>query len=169
MDGGFDATALERGYAFLDECPDRLLETAIILPIGDLRQRVHGIRAWRDALLDGRLPSADVWPPAEVAAPVRHALDTMGIVRFCRIGRSWSTNFLTTFSMPFPARTRRFARRSRNGCVSWRRSNAFRPSSVRTSNVKPRGWRNGGERVPSAPRTFTVIFKNYSGKIYKNV
>lgn len=84
MNGGFDATALERGYAFLDECPERFLDTAVTLSIGDLRARVHGICAWRDALLDGRLPSADAWPPPEIAAPVRQALDAMEIVRFCK-------------------------------------------------------------------------------------
>ena len=84
MGGGFDATELERDYAFLDECPERFLDTAITLPIGDLPGRVLGIRAWRDALLNGRLPVADVWPGAEIAAPVRQALDAMGLVRFCK-------------------------------------------------------------------------------------
>ncbi len=80
----FDANALERGYAFLDECPERFLDTAITLPIGELPERVVGIRTWRDALLDGQLPAEDAWPQAEIAAPVRQALETMGLVRFCK-------------------------------------------------------------------------------------
>ena len=80
---GFDATALERSYAFLDECPEHLLADVIALPIGDLHERVRGVGAWRKALLGGRLPPAGTWPPAEIAMPVRLALDRMGLVRFC--------------------------------------------------------------------------------------
>lgn len=81
---GFDATALERSYAFLDECPKRLHDDVITLPIGDLRERVRGVVEWREALLEGRLPPDDIWPPPEIAAPVRQALDQKGLVRFCK-------------------------------------------------------------------------------------
>ena len=81
---GFDAAALERSYAFLDECPKRLLDDVITLSIGDLRERVRGVVEWREALLEGRLPPDDIWPPPETAAPVRQALDQMGLVRFCK-------------------------------------------------------------------------------------
>ena len=84
MNRGFDATALERGYAFLDRCPEHLLDDVIVLPIGDLRERVHGICAWREALLGGRLPSIGTWPPAGIAGPALQALDDMGIARFCK-------------------------------------------------------------------------------------
>ena len=80
----FDAGSLERSYAFLDECPEHLLDDVITLPVGSLSERVRGVRIWRDALLDGRLPPADTWPPAEVAGPVRRALDRMGVARFCK-------------------------------------------------------------------------------------
>ena len=80
---GFDAAALERSYAFLDECPEHLLADVIVLPIGDLRERVRGVGAWRKALLEGRLPPVGTWPSAEIATPVRQALDLMGLVRFC--------------------------------------------------------------------------------------
>ena len=83
MSTGFDATALERRYAFLDECPDHLLDDLVALPLGTLPERVAGALAWRDALLLGRLPPDDTWPPAEVARPVREALNGMGLVRFC--------------------------------------------------------------------------------------
>ena len=56
----------------------------VALPIGDLPERVIGICAWRDAFLDGRLPVPDVWPGERIAAPVRQALDGMGLVRFCK-------------------------------------------------------------------------------------
>lgn len=84
MSRGFDAASLERRYAFLDECPEHVLDAVITLPIGSLSERVHGVLAWRDALLAGRLPPVDAWPPAEIAEPVRRALDRMGLVRFCR-------------------------------------------------------------------------------------
>ena len=84
MNRGFDATALERSYALLDRCPERLLDDVIVLPIGDLRERVRGICAWREALLGGRLPSIGAWPPAGIAGPVLQALDGMGIARFCK-------------------------------------------------------------------------------------
>ena len=81
---GFDGAALERRYAFLDECPEHLLDQVIALPVGSLSERVRGVRFWRDALLDGRLPSEVAWPPERVAEPVRRALERMGLVRFCR-------------------------------------------------------------------------------------
>ena len=80
----FDAASLERGYAFLDECPEHLRDDVITLPYGVLRERVRGVCAWRDALLEGRLPLAGAWPPEQLAAPVRQALEQMGIVRFCK-------------------------------------------------------------------------------------
>ena len=81
---GFDAASLERSYAFLDECPEHLLDDVITLPVGSLSERVRGARIWRDALLDGRLPPADTWPPTEIAGPARRALDRMGVARFCK-------------------------------------------------------------------------------------
>ncbi len=83
-DGGFDAASLERSYAFLDECPERLLDDVIASPIGSLRERVRGVRVWRNALLEGRLPPRDTWPPAEIADPARQALEQLGIARFCK-------------------------------------------------------------------------------------
>lgn len=84
MSNAFDAASLERRYAFLDDCPESLLHEVVTLPLGNLPERVSGVRRWRDALLAGRLPSTDTWPPHEVAAPVRRALDEMGLVRFCK-------------------------------------------------------------------------------------
>lgn len=80
----FDAASLERSYAFLDECPEHLLDDVITLPVGSLSERVRGVRIWRGALLDGQLPPADTWPPAEIAGPARRALDRMGVARFCK-------------------------------------------------------------------------------------
>ena len=84
MSRAFDATSLERRFAFLDECPEHVLDAVITLAIGSLSERIHGVLAWRGALLEGRLPPADAWPPAEIAGPVRRALDQMGLLRFCR-------------------------------------------------------------------------------------
>lgn len=81
---GFDAASLERRYAFLDDCPEPFLSAIVTLPIGSLPERVQGLQAWRDAMLDGRLPPDATWPPPEVAAPARQALASLGIVRFCK-------------------------------------------------------------------------------------
>lgn len=80
----FDAASIERRYAFLDACPEPLLAEVVTLPVGDLPDRVAGIRAWWDALLAGHLPPPGSWPPDEIAAPARSALDELGIARFCK-------------------------------------------------------------------------------------
>lgn len=80
----FDAALLERSYAFLDDCPENLFDDIVTLPIGTLPERVSGVRRWHDALLVGRLPPDDTWPPAEVGNPVRLALTELGLVRFCK-------------------------------------------------------------------------------------
>lgn len=82
---GFDAASLERRYAFLDDCPEQFLSTLVTLPLGTLPERVRGLRAWRSAMLAGRLPPESTWPAPEVAAPARRALASLGIVRFCKV------------------------------------------------------------------------------------
>lgn len=84
MSAAFDAASLEHGYAFLDDCPENLLDDIVTLPIGTLAERVSGVRRWHDALLAGRLPPDDSWPPAEIGAPVRQALADLGLTRFCK-------------------------------------------------------------------------------------
>lgn len=83
-DTPFTATSLERRYAFLDDCPETLLQETITLPVGTLADRVAGVRRWRDALLAGRLPPANGWPPEPIARPVRQALLDLGLVRFLK-------------------------------------------------------------------------------------
>lgn len=84
MATGFEARALERRYAFLDECPPSLIPAVVTLPVGTLGERVVGARRWHDALLRGRLPASGTWPQAPIDVPVRRALESMGLVRFCR-------------------------------------------------------------------------------------
>ncbi len=84
MSQAFDAGSLERKYAFLDDCPEQFLPAVVTLPVGTLPERVQGVRQWREALLRGHLPSADTWPPPEIASPARQALESMGLVRFCK-------------------------------------------------------------------------------------
>ncbi len=84
MSAAFDAASLERNYAFLDDCPENLFDDIVTLPIGTLAERVSGARQWHDALLAGRLPPDDAWPPAEIGNPVRLALTELGLVRFCK-------------------------------------------------------------------------------------
>ena len=84
MEAGFNATTLERRYAFLDECPPSLIPIVVTLPVGTLDERVAGARQWHDALLAGRLPQVATWPQAPLDVPVRQALEAMGLVRFCK-------------------------------------------------------------------------------------
>ena len=81
---GFDAASLERRYAFIEDCPEQFLRAIVGLPIGNLRERVAGVRAWRGALLAGELPPIDAWPPPEIAQPARRALEDLNIARFCK-------------------------------------------------------------------------------------
>lgn len=80
---GFDAQSLDQSYAFLDDCPEQLLADVVTLPVGTLSDRATGVIQWRRALLEGRMPSEQTWPPMEIAAPARRALTGMGLVRFC--------------------------------------------------------------------------------------
>jgi uncharacterized protein with von Willebrand factor type A (vWA) domain len=84
MTAGFDVTSLQQRYAFIDACPPALFPSVIALPLGALPDRVMGICRWRDALLAGRVPSGESWPPPAVADPVRRALLDLGIARFCK-------------------------------------------------------------------------------------
>lgn len=84
MTTAFDATSLTREYAFLDDCPDHVFEEVVTLPMGTLAERVSGVRAWRDALLEGRLPAPEVWPEPALSSPVRRALADLDIPRFCK-------------------------------------------------------------------------------------
>ena len=78
----FDAATLQTGFAFLADCPEALFEDIVALPLGGIEERVGGIVAWRDALLQGRLPLADDWPHRAVLG-AREVLDRLGIGRFC--------------------------------------------------------------------------------------
>lgn len=84
MNGGFEAGALERSYAFLDDCPAGLVAAVVTLPLGELAERTAGARRWHDALLRGELPPPGTWPASPIDAPVRAALDSMGMQRFCK-------------------------------------------------------------------------------------
>ena len=80
----FDAASLERRYAFIEALPESLVDAVVPHPVGTLPERVAGVLAWREALLAGRLPPPDAWPPAPLAEPARRALEAMGIARFCK-------------------------------------------------------------------------------------
>jgi uncharacterized protein with von Willebrand factor type A (vWA) domain len=83
MSDAFDAAALQRRYAFLDDCPEDLLHQLVTLPAGSIQDRVAGALRWRGALLAGRMPPEDGWPPRAIAEPVRRALAEMNLARFC--------------------------------------------------------------------------------------
>jgi len=81
---GFDARSLERGFAFLGDCPPHLFAEVVTLPDGTLEARVAGVRRWREALLAGQLPAPGGWPDDTVAGPARSALEALDVARFCR-------------------------------------------------------------------------------------
>lgn len=80
----FEADALERRYAFLDDCPPSLIPAVVTLPLGSLDERVAGARRWYHALLAGHLPAHGTWPDAPIDIPIRKALDSMELARFCK-------------------------------------------------------------------------------------
>jgi uncharacterized protein with von Willebrand factor type A (vWA) domain len=84
MSAAFDAASLRRSFTHIDDCPPHLLPSLITLPIGSLPARTAGVRAWREALLQGGLPPADVWPEAALSAPARQTLTELDIPRFCK-------------------------------------------------------------------------------------
>lgn len=80
----FNAASIETDYAFIDKCPPHVLADIVTFPHGSLTERVTGIQAWHEALLQGTLPSIDTWPPPHIAAPARQALTQLDLPRFCR-------------------------------------------------------------------------------------
>lgn len=80
----YDGVSLSERYAFIGDCPEHLLGDVIASPVGELRERVAGVVAWREALLNGRLPPKSGWPPEEIDAPVRGVLKDLRLARFCR-------------------------------------------------------------------------------------
>ena len=87
MPSNFEGASLSERYAYLDDCPDHLLDDVIASQVGDLRARVAGVVDWRTALLEGRIPDRDEcggWPPEEIDAPVRRTLENLPLAYFCR-------------------------------------------------------------------------------------
>lgn len=84
MSAAFDVAEIERRYAFLDDCPEQFVAQLVTLPVGRLSERVAGLNAWREALLQGRLPPVTRWPPPEIAGPARRALQALGIAPYCK-------------------------------------------------------------------------------------
>lgn len=77
----FDANALHRGYAFLDNVPSKLLEDLVGHPVGDLPERAAGLTQLRSGLLAGRTDLGD-WPPEPTRSAVRRWLDQSGVLAF---------------------------------------------------------------------------------------
>lgn len=101
MKPAFDATSLTEEYAFLDDCPEHVFEDVVTFPVGTLAERVAGIRAWRSALLEGRLPDEAAWPPATISGPARSALAQLGIPRFCKGQQELVDRLLTDLVQSF--------------------------------------------------------------------
>lgn len=83
---GFDALALDRGYAFLDPLPAGLYAAVVTASHGDLAERARGVLGWREALLAGQLPDPQglAWPAAPVRDAVLAELRALNLARFCR-------------------------------------------------------------------------------------
>lgn len=90
---------VESSLAFVDRLPDRLLRSAVATRFGSLRERVDGLASWRDALLDGRLPTRPPppWPGDPIAGAVQDALDGLGIARFCKDNEQLTDDLLEGF------------------------------------------------------------------------
>jgi len=90
---GLAGDALERAYAELDALPDALFGPVVVHPVGEVRERVAGVRLWRGALLQGRVPqapdlaqAADLdatpWPGPVLFQALARAVEKLGILRF---------------------------------------------------------------------------------------
>lgn len=97
----FDAQSLEGRYGFLDDCPAHVLDAIVTLPVGTLAERVAVVRAWRDALLDGRVPETDAWPEPTIGGAVRKALTDLDIPRFCKGQEALVDHLLTDIVASF--------------------------------------------------------------------
>lgn len=84
-DAAFDARDLESKYAILANLPVSLFGPVVTHPHGTLESRVAGVLAWREALLEGRLPALGqtVWPDARISEALTSELTSLGISRFC--------------------------------------------------------------------------------------
>jgi len=82
----FDASALERRYAILDQLPDSLFQAAATHLHGALLDRVQGLLQWNTALLQGSVPELNGlrWPAPEMAEPLRKELLALRLPHFCR-------------------------------------------------------------------------------------
>ncbi len=78
--------SLEQRFEFLDAIPNTLYDEVITHPWGRLRERVEGVRQWREALLAGKYPDVHKlhWPDAEVAALILRRLDALEITQYCK-------------------------------------------------------------------------------------
>jgi uncharacterized protein with von Willebrand factor type A (vWA) domain len=82
----FDASALERRYAILDQLPESLFQAAATHLHGALLERVQGLLQWNEALLQGSAPELNGlrWPAPEMAEPLRKELLALRLPHFCR-------------------------------------------------------------------------------------
>jgi len=62
------ADYLEDQYAFLDDCPQELLEHVICSTVGTLEQRSRTMQQWYKYLMAGELPPKPEWLPSYISA-----------------------------------------------------------------------------------------------------
>lgn len=103
-----DAGKFLRHYNYLDACPEHLLKYIFRSTIGSIEERVRGVAAWRNALLNGESPDGDLWPGDVVAGPVLAALDDLQLERFFRNEEELVDEFLIEALDAFERRKEEF-------------------------------------------------------------
>lgn len=74
--------ALERAYAELDHLSPALFNAVAVHPIGAVRARALGIKAWRQALLQGQLPEQADWPGPVLHEAAAGAIRSLGVLPY---------------------------------------------------------------------------------------
>ncbi|WP_151710970.1 VWA domain-containing protein [Acinetobacter brisouii] len=88
------ADYLEDQYAFLDDCPQALLEQVICSTIGTLEQRSTTIQQWYKYLLQGEVPPQPKWLEKYIAEPVQLQVQQSGIAPYLKNQPDLAIEFL---------------------------------------------------------------------------
>ena len=84
MSEAIAADYLEDQYAFLDDCPQELLEHVICSTVGTLEQRSRTMQQWYKYLMAGELPPKPDWLPSYISENVEKQLKQADVARFMK-------------------------------------------------------------------------------------
>ena len=88
------ADYLEDQYAFLDECPQELVEQVICSIVGTMEQRSITMQQWYKYLLQGEIPPQPKWLPKHIADVVQRQIQQSGIAPYLKDQHELTIEFL---------------------------------------------------------------------------